>query len=187
MDLCGYVSYNTWTRICFSWWCFGTLFPQDTSQCYVAKRDISDIRLNQDCIHYLEIHCSQEQECFIRIHNFFVEICLYSFRQRCSLNASATKIQDKSHRMKPLPFIILPGECTQQGVALCIGWGLAYVCWVDVVLWSTMTHNTVREVYSHFNRGRVRRTGPTYMTSSKYVDLVALFTRGYTSHVAIFV
>ena len=23
-------------------------FPQDTSQCYVAKRDISDIRLNQE-------------------------------------------------------------------------------------------------------------------------------------------
>ena len=85
------------------------------------------------------------------------------------------------------PSSFWPGECTQQGVALCIGWGFAYVCWVDVVLWSTMTHNTVREVSSHVKRGRVRRTGPTYMTSSKYVDLVALFTRGYTSHVAIFV
>ena len=50
-----------------------------------------------------------------------------------------------------------------------------------------MTHNTVREVSSHVKRGRVRRTGPTYMTSSKYVDFVALFTRGYMSHVAIFV
>ena len=90
-DFYGYVSYNTWTRISFGWWCFGALFPQNTSQCYVAKRDISDIRLNQDWIRYLEIHCSQERECFIRIHNFFVEICLYSFRQRCSLNASATK------------------------------------------------------------------------------------------------
>ena len=73
------------------------------------------------------------------------------------------------------PSSFWPGQCTQQGFALCIGWGFAYVCWVDVVLWSTMIHNTVR------------RTGPTYMTSSKYVDLVALFTRGYTSHVAIFV
>ena len=85
------------------------------------------------------------------------------------------------------PSSFWPGECTQQGVALCIGCGLAYVCWVDVVLWSTMTHNTVREVSSHVKRGRVRRTGPTYMTSSKYVDLVALFTRGYTSLVTIFV
>ena len=85
------------------------------------------------------------------------------------------------------PSSFWPGECTQQGVALCIGWGFVYVCWVDVALWSTMTHNTVREVSSHVKRGRVRRTGPTYMTSSKYKDLVALFTRGYTSHVAIFV
>ena len=77
------------------------------------------------------------------------------------------------------PSSFWPGECTQQGVALCIGWGFAYVCWV--------VYNTVREVSSHVKRGRVRRTWPTYMTSSKYVDLVALFTRGYASHVAIFV
>ena len=85
------------------------------------------------------------------------------------------------------PSLFWPGECTQQGVALCIGWGFAYVCWMDVALWSTMTHNSVREVSSHVKRGRVRRTGPTYMTSSKYMDLVTLFTRGYTSHVTIFV
>ena len=149
MDLYGYVSYNTWTRISFGWWCFGTLFPQNTSQCYVAKRDISDIRLKQDWIHYLEIHCSQEQECFIRIHNFFVEICLYSFRQRCSLMPVPQKSRTNRAGWSRCPSSFWPGECTQQGVALCIGWGFAYVCWVDVALWSTMTHNTVREVSSH--------------------------------------
>ena len=134
-DFYGYVSYNTWTRISFGWWCFGALFPQNTSQCYVAKRDISDIRLNQDWIRYLEIHCSQERECFIRIHNFFVEICLYSFRQRCSLNASATKIQDKSRRMKPLPFIILTWRVHSAGcrtlhrmrICLCLLGGCNFV------------------------------------------------------------
>ena len=50
------------------------------------------------------------------------------------------------------PSSFWPGECTQQGVALSIGWGFAYVCWV----WSTMTHNTVWEVSSHVNRGRVQ-------------------------------
>ena len=92
-----------------------TLFPQDTSQCYVGKHDISDIRLSQDCIHYLEIHCSQVQKCFIPIYNPFLEICLYSFRQRCSLNASARKIQDKSHRTKPLSFIIVTWKVHSAG------------------------------------------------------------------------
>ena len=177
MDLYGYVSYNTWTRICFCWWCFGTLFPRDTSQCYVAKRDTSDIRLNQNCVRYLEIHCSQVQQCFIRIYNFFVEICLYSFRQRCSLNASATKVQGKCAGWSRCPSSFWPGECTQQGVALYIGAGFADVCWVDGALWSTMTHNFVREVSLHVKRERVRRTGPTYVTSH-----VAIFMCSWYIH-----
>ena len=69
--------------------------------------------------------------------------------------------------------------------ALIIGGGFADVCSVDVALWSTMTHDFLREVFLHVKRERVRRTGPTYVTSSKYVDVVALFTESYTSHVAI--
>ena len=42
-----------------------------------------------------------------KCRNFFGEICPYSFRQRCRLNASATKYQGNSRRMKPLSSIIL--------------------------------------------------------------------------------
>ena len=114
--------------------------------------------------------------------------CVYIFfRQRCSLMPVPKKSRTNRAGWSRCPSSFWPGECTKQGVALCIGWGFVYVCWVDGALWSMMTHNTVRAVSSHVKHGRVRRTGPTYMTSSKYVGLVALFTRGYTSHVAIFV
>ena len=50
------------------------------------------------------------------------------------------------------PSSFWPGECTQQDVALCIGWGFADVCWVYGALWSTMTHSIVREISLHVNR-----------------------------------
>ena len=81
-----------------------------------------------------------------KCRNSFGEICPYSFRQRCRLNASATKTRGIRAGWSRCPSSFWPGECIQQSVALYIGWGFADICWVDGTLWSTMTHTIVREV-----------------------------------------
>ena len=84
------------------------------------------------------------------------------------------------------PSSFWPGECTHQGVALCIGWEFVYVGWVDVALWSTMTHNTVWEVSSHVKRGRVRRTGPTHIWRHRNMWTLFHCSREATRHMSRF-
>ena len=166
---------------------FGTLFPQDTSQCYVAKRDYRILDSTRTEYIIWKYIVAKNRNVLFEFTISSLKYVYILFDRDAALMPVPQKSRTNRAGWSRCPSSFWPGECTQQGVALCIGWGFAYVCWVDVALWSTMTHNTVREVSSHVKRGRVRRTGPTYMTSSKYVDLVALFTKGYTSHVAIFV
>ena len=162
MDLYGYVSYNTWTVFALVDGVLELCFPRTLVNAMLPNaiyRILDSTRTEYIIWKYI---VAKNRNVLFEFTISSLKYVFILFDRDAALMPVPQKSRTNRAGWSRCPSSFWPGECTQQGV-------------------------TVREVSSHVKRGRVRRTGPTYMTSSKYVDLVALFTRGYMSHVAIFV
>ena len=128
-DFYGYVSYNTWTRISFGWWWLELCFPRTQVNAMLPNaiyRILDSTRTEYVIWKYT----------VAKNGNVLFEFTISSLKYVYILfdrDAALMPVPQKSRTSRAgwsrCPSSFWPGECTRQGVALCIGWGFAYVCW----------------------------------------------------------